>query len=80
MSLRAGFFDARSAAKDPRDEADPEHCITCSGGESELGRVTFGSRSETKVNPARGTRRVHRAGVTAYLLYNGSATYVALRA
>ena len=31
-------------------------------------------------NPARWTRRVHRAGVTAYLLYNGSATYVMLRA
>ena len=30
--------------------------------------------------PARWTRRVHRAGVTAYLLYNGSATYVMLRA
>ena len=40
----------------------------------------FGSRSETKVSSARWTRRVHRAGVTAYLLYNGSATYVMLRA
>ena len=23
IGLRAGFFDARSAAKDPREEADP---------------------------------------------------------
>ncbi len=32
------------------------------------------------VGPAENIRRVFEAGVTAYLLYNGSATYVQLRA
>jgi hypothetical protein len=41
MSLRAGSLTHASAAKDPRDEADPAHCIKLQWRRSKLGWVDF---------------------------------------
>ena len=63
-----------SAAKEPDDEADPAHAKRANG----IGRLRgdFRARSARKATQLKTAQRADQAGVTAYLLYNGSATYV----
>jgi len=78
-----GSFEERGARlKRIQEEIEPTWKQAGYGNSEDVyrRRATLDREAIQKSNCTMDSSRVHRAGVTAYLLYNGSATYVLLRA